>query len=153
MKKNILPGKFLKPLYFVLNDGSVFIDKYLPSDFKFRENQQFDSSYFLSLHRAVSSLKTFNFNGARIRLKHNKINVDKFRDLLPSYFSDIGVLQYLEFGFLLGLVEDHILKPSLRNHSSSYDFFSHIDRFINNELEHRGMTGPFDSFPFVSFTI
>ena len=149
--EDISPGTYLSPLYFVLKDGSVFIDKKLPSPCYFTENSEFGIDYFLSLHRRVSSFNTFNYNGARIKLSHSKINVDKFRELLPDFFSDLGLLQYLEFGFPLGLIEDYVLQPSLKNHSSSYAYHSFIDKFISNEISNGGLTGPINSTPFETF--
>ena len=144
-----MPDKtFLKPLYFVLNDGSVFIDKKLPSDFIFTKNSLFSSSYFIELFKKVVSHGNFNFNGARIKLKHCNIKVEKFRELLPPNFEDLALLQYLEFGFPLGLVDNFVLQPNLRNHSSSYDYFSHIDKFIENEISKVGLTGPLLCSPF-----
>ena len=119
--KDIINGT-LKPLYLDLNDGGLFVDKKLPKLCTFEPNVQFDTNYFISLHQQVSSFKTFNFNGARVPLKHSKINVNRFRELLPHYFSDLAILQYLQFGFPLGLVENYVLQPNHRNHSSSYEY-------------------------------
>ena len=58
------------------------------------------------------------------------------------------ICQYLEYGFPLGLSDDFILQPVLKNHSSSYEFYSHVDKFIGTELENGGMTGPFKTSPF-----
>ena len=148
-----IPEKtFLEPSYFVLPCGSVFVDRKIPEKFdhpvNFIENPVFPRNYYVELHHSVFSHGTYNHLGARINLSHSKINVDKFRELLPSEFEDLGVLQYMQFGFPLGLVEDFLLKPVLKNHSSSYEYFSHIDTFVINELEKGGMTGPFCSSPF-----
>ena len=151
--KDLSEGTILKPSYFVLNDETVFVDKKLPSIFNFTLSSDFRPEYFIDLHNHVSSFNTFNFNGARTKLSHCNINVNKFRELLPSDFDDISVLQYLEYGFPLGLVEDFVLQPNLKNHSSSYEYFSHIDKFINNELEKGGITGPFYSAPFPELMI
>ena len=97
-KPDIVAGTFLSPLYFVFKDGSLFMDKKLPTLCSFSENPDFGSDYFLSLYTQISSFNSFNYNGARIKLAHSKINVDKFRELLPSCFTDIGLLQYLEYG-------------------------------------------------------
>ena len=105
------------------------------------------------LYIIVSSFGNFNFNGARIPLTHTKIKINKFRELLPKHFNDLGLLQYLEFGFPLGLVEDHILHPSHQNHSSSYDFYTHIDKFVMNEICEGGLSGPLNSVPFDQFMI
>ena len=144
---------FLKPEYFVLPDGSVFTDRKIPEAFdpkppKFCANPVFSPDYFVELHHTVASYNQYNFAGARIKLKHNKIDVSQFRKLLPSSYDDFAILQYLEFGFPLGLYDEFILKPVLKNHSSSYDYFTHIDKFFQNELLDCGMTGPFDNSPF-----
>ena len=60
------------------------------------------------------------------------------------------IFQYLEFRFPLGSQEDYILKPVLKNHSSSYEYFKHVDKFIKNELEKGGITGPFKTSPFMN---
>ena len=152
-KEDILPGTYLSPLYFVLKDGFVFMDKKLPKPFTFSENSEFGIAYFLSLYKQVSSLKTFNYIGARVKLSHSKFNVDKFRELLPDHFEDLGLLQYLEYGFPLGLVDDYVLQPNCKNHSSSYEFYSYIDKFISNEIKNGGITGPFNSTPFDTYMI
>ena len=148
--KDLKDGSYLHPVYFVLNDGSVFVDKKLPVSFNFDRNVRFDSNYFIDLHRKVSSLETYNFNGARISLAHSNINVTKIREFMPKSFEDLSVVQYLEFGFPLGLVEDFVLQPTLKNHSSSYEFYSHVDKFVSNELVKGGLTGPLTSVPFKS---
>ena len=53
----------------------------------------------------------------------------------------------MKFGFPLGLQDDFNLKPVLNNHSSAYDFYTHVDKFVRNELSKGGMTGPFTSSP------
>ena len=151
--KDISSGTFLKPLYFVFQNGFVFHDKHLPGGLIYEENFNFNCHYFTSLHEQVSSYNTHNFNGARISLQHSKINIKKFRELLPTYFSDLAILQYLEFGFPLGLNENYNLKPCSKNHSSSYEFYTHIDSFILKEISFHGLTGPFYSSLFTHFMV
>ena len=62
-------------------------------------------------------------------------------------------MQYMQFGFPLGLQENFNLKPVLRNHSSAYEYYSHVDKFIRNELENGGITGPFLTTPFPEIMI
>ena len=146
---------YLKPLYYVLNNGSVFHDKLL-SDPNIRlipDKLQFNKDYYVNLHLNVSSFNNYNHLGARISLKHSSINISKFRTLLPLDYDDKVILQYLEFGFPLGLQEDFILKPILKNHSSAYDFYSYVDKFVRNELEKGGMCGPFQTSPFPNIMI
>ena len=150
-KPDIPKGTYLKPCYFVLNDGSVFTDKILPfpePSYFLRKNVEFDSDYYVSLHQKVSNFNTYNYLGSRIPLKHSKLRVNKFRQLMPPAFEDISILQYMEYGFPLGLMDDFVLKPVLKNHSSSYDFYSYVDKFVKSEIEFGGITGPFQSSPF-----
>ena len=139
---------YLQSLYFVLPCGSVFIDKQIPQKFDtcppiFRQSSEFNCDYFVDLHNHVVSTGKYNYAGARIELSHNTLMVDRFRELLPQGFEDLAVLQYMQFGFPLGLKEDFILQPSLKNHSSSYEYFTHIDKFVVNELKNCGITGAF----------
>ena len=150
--KDIPDGTHMENLYFVLN-GLVFMDKKLPTEYIFDRNLQYTSDYFLSLHKQVSSFQTFNFNGARVKLEHSKIRVNKIRELLPPDFDDTAVLQYLEYGFPLGLIEDFVLQPNIRNHSSSYQYFTHIDSFLSSEISKGGITGPLCASPFDDFML
>ena len=128
------------------------MDKNIPLKFdkpvSFSRNREFSTEYFVNLSSSVKQFGTYNHLGARIKLEHSKINVEKFRFYLNSDFDDLAILQYLEYGFPLGLVEDYILKPVLRNHSSSYEYFTHIDKFISKEIAAGGITGTFLSSPF-----
>ena len=132
------------------------MDKHLPENSEFLQcysNPYFPPEYFTNLHDHIKSFNAYNHLGARVKLPHSKINVSKFREYLPVDFDDIVVLQYLEFGFPLGLVEDFVLVPNLRNHSSSYEYFSFVDKFVMKELKSAGITGPFFSSPFQSTMI
>ena len=143
---------FMNNQYFVLPNGMVFIDKKIPKKYDqlclFTPNMNFSTDYFVDLHSKVAEFGVFNYLGARIKLVHCQINVNKFRELLPDSFEDLALMQYLEYGFPLGLQEDFVLLPVLKNHSSSYNYFSHLDKFIAAELDHHGITGPFCSSPF-----
>ena len=153
--KDLKAGTFLKSIYFVLNNGFVFEDKLLPepSISLLSENIKFSTKYYIDLYSKVKSFYTYNHLGARIPLEHCNINVNKFRALLPEDYDDRVVLQYLEFGFPLGLQEDFVLQPVSKNHFSSYEFYSHVDHFVRKELEKGGMTGPFSTSPFNNIMI
>ena len=99
-KPDIAKGTFLKPCYFVLNDGSVFIDKLLPKNDSYflRKWPKFDSKYFIDLNMRVSVHNNYNHLGARVPLVHSNLNVNKFRQLLPEQFEDLAILQYMEYG-------------------------------------------------------
>ena len=152
---DIPKGKFLKSIHYVLNNGLVFTDKLLPDPSKplISNNIKFNSNYYTDLYFRISSFNTYNHLGARVPLEHSKLRVKKFRQLLPFNYDDIVVLQYIEYGFPLGLQEDFLLQPVLKNHSSAYEFYTYVDKFVTNELEKGGMTGPFSSSPFNNIMI
>ena len=69
-----------------LMSGKVFEDKFLPSNSSPHEpNVNFSPNYFIELHLAVRKCGTYNFAGARIELKHNKLNAALFHRLLADY--------------------------------------------------------------------
>ena len=145
----------LKPIYFVLDNGLVFIDKLLPdpSSQLIPRAPNFSKDYYVQLHYHVSSFNDYNYLGAHVPLQHSYLRVKKFRELLPADYEDSVILQYMEYGFPLGLQEEFVLKPVLKNHSGSYEYFSHVDRFIGKELEKGGLTGPFSTSPFTNVII
>ena len=112
------------------------------------EHPTFNRAYFLNLHESVKLYDTNNFRGARIPLQHNNINVDNLRSYLTKYsYQHMHICQYVQYGFPLGLWSEAYLEPATRNHSSSYSYYSYLDKFVESELEKLGMTGPFDSSP------
>ena len=153
--KDLEKGIFLKPVFYVLDNGLVFHDKLLPDPKQnlIPDNCQFSKEYYVKLHYDVSKFSTYNHLGARIALEHNSLNVKRFRELLPPDYDDKVVLQYIEFGFPLGLQEDFVLKPVLKNHSSAYEYYTHVEKFIKNELLKGGMCGPFPTSPFKNVMI
>ena len=131
-----------------LPDGSYFVDKILPENsFSTKEDPHFPTEYFIELHKKVRSAGTYNYAGARVELAHSRINVDIFRRYLADY-DDIGVCQFLQFGFPLGLAQEIFLEPGKKNHQSSYLYYSFIDKFIHKEIGKNGLAGPLTEPPF-----
>ena len=128
--------EFLKSFVVPLTNKLNFTDRQLPvTNCNFTEHSQFTKLYFVNLHNAVKSCGTNNYRGARIPLAHNNINVDKFRDLLTKFgYPHIHILQFIQYGFPLGLWSDAFLEPSTKNHSSAYSYFTYVDKFIESEL-------------------
>ena len=148
-KPDIIKPEVLRPLNVNVTDKIIFVDRMLPpTQFSFNENPAFTRSYFLNLHEAVKVYNVSNYKGARIPLQHNNINVDNFRSYLTKFsYPHIHILQYVEFGFPLGLWSESFLVPSTQNHSSAYSYHSYIDKFVNTELDKTGLTGPFETAP------
>ena len=148
-KPDIVKTDLLRPLNVNVTENLIFMDRMLPpTQCKFEEHPTFTRSYFLNLFNSVKLYNVNNYKGARIPLQHNNINVVNFRAYLTKYgYPHIHILQYVEFGFPLGLWSDAFLVPSTSNHSSSYSYHTYIDKFVETELDKLGMTGPFDRAP------
>ena len=52
------------------------------------------------------------------------------------------LVDFLEYGFPVGVDPDDPTKPSLKNHSSSYMYYTYLDKFCVKEVSKAGMTGP-----------
>ena len=151
----------LSSSYFILPGGKVFVDKKLPySSSNIAPNPNFPIDYFMSMHQAVISDNinyspgTPNHCGARVTLRHSRLKIDNWRRLLMGY-ENAHIVQFLEFGFPLGLSEspETNLESSLQNHGSSYQYFDFMDKFIATGLDRCELTGPFEAPPFTTLHV
>ena len=147
-KPDIPDTNTLRKHIVALPDGREFLDRVLPAASEdIVMDVHFPPSYFLNLHNQVKQGGTYNYAGARVCLQHCKINVSKFRSLLTDY-EDIAVLQFLEFGFPLGIAQEFELESCTQNHSSALEFFRYVDSFFHKEVLLHGVTGPMTIPPF-----
>ena len=153
----------LKDAFFFLPNNRIFIDKALPESEpiflnKIYQNQPFSPSFFVDLYQRVNRpgpsypRGTYNFKGARISLMHTSLNIPVWRQYLADYFRK-DLVEYLEFGFPIGVDPEGHTEPCLKNHSSSYMFFSYLDKFCIKEIINGGLSGPFSSVPFETFQL
>ena len=153
----------LKSALFYLDIGKIFVDKYLPDPepvflSRLAPHSRFTPEYFTALHSLVAApgpdypANTYNFRGARIPLVHTKLNIPKWKELMEDYPKK-DLLEKLEFGFPIGTLANPELEPCLKNHSSSYLYYSWLDKFVFKEIRECGLTGPFGAIPFSSFHI
>jgi hypothetical protein len=149
--------------YFCLPDCKLFVDKALPDPSpRFLDrcvsHSRFDSDYFIALHRLVTApglaypANTYNFGGARIPLVHTQLNIPKWRELFETYPKK-DLIDKLEYGFPIGVDPEPELSPAVKNHSSSYLFYSWVDKFISKEISNCGLTGPLATIPFPDFHV
>ena len=159
--KPLLKTRGLKNSWFVLPDGSCFVDKVLPAPtMDLVPHSTFNAAYFIELHNktAASGSRgqyswpegTPNYLGARIPLQHTGFNLDRWRYHLTGYNCP-EIIQYLEHGFTLGLgdTELHSLRPALANHGSAYQYYAWLDKFFSDGLLKGGVTGPCGTVPFM----
>ena len=135
-----------------------FVDKLLPTPkHELVPSQVFSPDYFVALHNLVAApgyrgdgseyeCLTHNHLGARISLPHVQLNIKQWRYHLTGY-EKVELVQFLEFGFPLGLENSPTLESTARNHGSAYSWYEHVDKFICKEVIKGGMTGPFKLAP------
>ena len=134
--------------------GGCFTDKHLPTPAVQLAADSYPSKdFFVSLHNVVSAAGlredgstyaalTPNYLGARVKLTHTKLRPDRWRAHLIGY-EHAELVQFIEYGFPLGLCDLPDLRSSTRNHGSAYTYFNHVDKFVSEELSGGGLTGPF----------
>ena len=164
--KPVLPDikvSTLKSSMFCLPDAKIFMDKSLPDpEPSFMEriipNPSFSPDYFSALHSLVFApgshypQGTYNYLGAKISLAHTSLNIPTWRELLVDYPKK-EIVDFLEFGFPIGVDPDGSTEPTLKNHSSSYMYYTYLDKFCIKEISKAGLTGPFGNVPFSSYQI
>ena len=99
------------------------------------------------MHNKVIAHNTFNYCGAKIPLDHNGLNIDIWKKKLTNYH-DQELLNFLEFGWPLGLDPSIDLDSTLKNHPSSYQFADAVDKFIIKNIANNAIAGPSVLCPF-----
>ena len=79
-------------------------------------------------------------------LPHTGLKVERWRYHLIGY-EDVEIIQFIEFGFPLGLSPLPELECSNRNHGSAYMWYDHVDKFVCTEVTEGGLAGPFKKAP------
>ena len=143
----------------------VFTDRCLPSPVQdLSPHPRFTTSYYVALHNLVANsgqdgngffypANTPNYKGARIPLAHTGLKIESWRNHLRGYVDGNELVQYMEFGFPLGLVNAPDLSPCQRNHGSAYQYYPHLDKFVSGEILRGGLTGPFVTPPWPGLMI
>ena len=83
--------------------------------------------------------------GIRIPVS-SKLNIKNWRYYLADYW-DQQLVDLLEFGFPLDFDRNSELQSSEENHASGRDHVYDIQCYIQEELKHGNMLGPFDQKP------
>ena len=146
-----------KTFFYFQHNGQhkVFTDMKLPPPNQSPvPDERFNSNYFITLSNIVSApgpawpAGTPNHKGARVKLVHTTLRMDRWRHHLLGY-EDVELCQYLEYGFPLGLQDPPpTLVPCLQNHASSYQYFTWIDEFVVKCVKKCYAAGPYGIQPF-----
>lgn len=110
--------------------------------------QQFPG--FASVYNQVFSLKLPNFLGAQVQVPSG-LNIHQWEEAL-SVYHDKDICSFLCFGWPLGYIADTHPVSITDNHTSATMHEKHIQKFIQTELEHQAIIGPFDSMPYTPWT-
>lgn len=103
--------------------------------------------------RVYSKIKSYNLPnalGARIPVKSG-LNIQQWQRHLGNYH-DREICSYLQFGWPLGYSGTQTPQSVDYNHPSGENFKHHIQEFIQVELGHEAILGPFHKEPFYPWT-
>ena len=101
----------------------------------------------VKLHNYVKSFGGPNFIGARVQVNHT-MNLDLIDELAKQYW-DWQLPRFLRYGFPMdfkGELSD--LKNATLSHKSALQFPEHVTAYLNDELDHKAIYGPFEHKPF-----
>ena len=99
----------------------------------------------LEAHKFIRESGIPNFLGMKIPVKTN-LNIVNWKKHLGDYF-DQQLLDLIQFGFPLDFDRNTKLCSTYKNHASACEFASHVDRYIQEELDHGAIMGPFKAPP------
>lgn len=105
---------------------------------------------FSEQFQKIRSCNLPNFLGARIPISSG-LNIPVWRNRLKAYH-DYDLCDFLEFGWPIGY---HAEKPPIdsnKNHPSAQFYTAHVKKFIDTEISHKALIGPFRAPPFSPWT-
>ena len=87
----------------------------------------------------------FNFEGAQQRVPSG-LCIPAWKQYLQGY-QDEQLVQFLEFGWPINFDRTAVLMSTLQNHASALQYEQDIQHYIDTELGHRALLGPFAGPP------
>ena len=102
--------------------------------------------HIIEAHNLFRQSGVPNFFKCRIPVETN-LNANVWRIYLKDYW-DQQLPDLLQFGFPLDFHRDSIITSSHANHTSANQFHTDVQAYINEELAHGAMCGPYNDPPF-----
>ena len=99
----------------------------------------------ISTHFMIKNSGVPNFLQCRIPVTSN-LNIHKWRFHLTDYW-DKQLPDLLEYGFPIDFDRDSPLVSTLVNHASATQNVEHVAKYLEEELQHEAIIGPFNSPP------
>ena len=100
----------------------------------------------ISTHLMIKNSGFPNFLKCHIPVKSN-LNVDRWRSHLADYW-DQQLLDLLEYGFPIDFDRNCPLVSTFVNHTSALQNDTHVSNYLQEELQHEAIIGPFMEPPF-----
>ena len=100
----------------------------------------------ITAHNLIRASGVPNFLGHRIPVT-SALNIPVWKQYLSQYF-DQQLVDLLNFGFPLDFDRSLELISTSKNHTSAEQFLSHVDHYIQEEVQHGALLGPMDQTPF-----
>ena len=94
------------------------------------------------IYQAVKTTGLPNCMQARIPLD-TEINVSEWRARMDGSKEEAELIDFIEFGFPIGYYGPTVHTPDPTNHVSADQFPEHIQEFIDQELSHGALYGPY----------
>lgn len=101
---------------------------------------------FCAMYECIRERGLPNFLGAKLPIQTDLV-ITKWEDLLECYH-DKELVQFLKFGWPVGYNTDQPPVSVDTNHASALRYPKHVTSFIQKELQHKAVMGPFSEPPF-----
>ena len=85
-----------------------------------------------------------NRDGLRVPLSNHGLHADEWDIALAGYFDKDEIVTSIRYGWDLGLQENPCPKDAHFNHPSAREFEADVQKYIDTELVHGALCGPFD---------
>ena len=102
------------------------------------------------LYNIVKDSNLPNYLQAKVTV-NSGLRIDNWREALKDY-PDTQLVDFLEFGWPLDFTALTPPRPTFQNHEKNEENMIHIERYLEKEIKHRAILGPFPSQPFTPWT-
>lgn len=101
-------------------------------------------------YRIVKQTGTPNETCARVPIKSN-LNLALWYDSATGHHDDKIVLDGITYGFSLQYLGGPLAETDVEMHSSGEKYMPHIQEYLDTEIKHGAIAGPFASPPFIQW--
>ena len=99
----------------------------------------------IALHNIISEANQYNFLQSQINIR-SQLNPDMWDHYLYDYW-DRQLLLLIRFGFPLDYIREGSLKSQDINHTSALEFPDDVSAYLQEEIKHKAILGPFQEIP------